>query len=54
MNVSYLTTDDKKHIAHFLAERSISHISGLETQRTLEKYIETYNAVLETIEKKND
>lgn len=54
MNAIYLTIDDKRHIAHFLAERSISHISGLETQRALEKYVETYNTVLETIEKKND
>lgn len=53
MNTKYLNIDDKKHIAHFLAERSISHIAGLDTQRALEQYIETYNTVLETIEQKH-
>lgn len=51
MNTEYLEIEDKKRIAHFLAERSVAHIPALDPKTALEKYVETFNTVLETLDK---
>lgn len=51
MNTARLTTEDKKHIAHLLAERSLSNINGLDTKLALERYVGIFNEVLESLDK---
>lgn len=54
MNTNYFDIEDKKRVAHFLAERSVAHITGLDPKTALEKYVETFNTVLETLDKKSN
>lgn len=53
MNEHKLTPEDMKQIAHLMAQRSLSSIGGGETIRATERYIETYNQVMNKLEEYN-
>lgn len=48
-----LTPDEMKQIAHLMAQRNISTVGGGEPIRATEKYLETYNQVMDKLEDYN-
>ena len=57
MSKHKLDNDEMKEIAHFITKRSIngdSGISALEINKATNQYLETYNEVLNKLEKYND
>lgn len=38
-----LTEEEKKQISHLIAQRSLSTIGGLESDRAIKQYLEYYN-----------
>ena len=48
-----LTLDEMKQIAHVISQRSLSTIGGGEYLRATEKYLETYNQVMDKLEEYN-
>ena len=48
-----IPSNEIKHIAHIIAEKSISNIGPEEPIKSLEKYLETYNTVIAHIEEYN-
>ena len=54
MKTDNLNTDDKKRIAHFLAERAASIYSKGETTKALEEYTETFDKVYTQLSNNNN
>ncbi len=48
-----LDESDRKQIAHLIAQRSLSSLGGLETDRALTKYLETYNNTMSKLDDYN-
>lgn len=53
MSKHKLTPDEMKQIAHHISQRSLSTIGGGEYLRATEKYLETYNQVMDKLEEYN-
>lgn len=51
METKYLNSDDKRRIAHFLAERAVQKMSTrFTTEEEVRKYVETFNSVIKMID----
>lgn len=53
MSKHKLTLDEMKQVAHLMAQRNISTVGGGEPIRATEKYLETYNKVIDKLEEYN-
>lgn len=45
--------NEQKQIAHYIAQRSLATIGSGEPNRALDKYLETYNNILEKLNEYN-
>ena len=50
MSKHKLTLDEMKQIAHLMAQRNISAVGSGEYIRATERYLETYNQVMDKLE----
>lgn len=53
MSKHKLTPEEMKQIAHFISQRSIVHIANLQIRESTDKYLESYNQIMDKLEEYN-